>query len=133
MQPQDMIVKRIEERRAEDHDPFGFELSEYVCALDFTHAKPYLKDSVTEDDWQRAFANDESLRQRILGYLPFAWRKANNARGLSAMRSVQHFVAWTWLLGMEELSAECDADDSIFVFPTLERISEEFGYEAGGG
>ena len=32
-------------------------------------------------------------------YMEFAWEKANEFRGLSAMRSMHHYTAWTWLLG----------------------------------
>lgn len=35
----------------------------------------------------------------MLDYMEFAWDKANNGRGISAMRSMHHYMAWTWMLG----------------------------------
>lgn len=34
-----------------------------------------------------------------IGYMPFAWDKANNGRGFSASRSMSHYQAWIWLAG----------------------------------
>jgi hypothetical protein len=33
--------------------------------------------------------------------MDFAWEKANNCRGLSAMRTMTHYKAWLWLLGQD--------------------------------
>ena len=40
----------------------------------------------------------ESVRAEMIEYLDFAWDKANDQRGLSAERSINHFEAWLWLL-----------------------------------
>jgi len=77
--------------------------------LDFEHAKPFLKDGVTEKDWTPKQVIEEVIKKEILGYLDFAWDKANNCRGLSAGRSVEHIEAWLWLLGDEELEKRFDA------------------------
>jgi len=40
----------------------------------------------------------EAIIAKIVDYMPFAWEKANDERGLSAIRSIEHMKAWTWLL-----------------------------------
>ncbi len=94
MRTQDEIVARIEERKKEDL--LGFEISEYLAYLDYEHAKPYLKEGVTEKEWKEC-ATLKTPREEILEYLPFAWEKANGERGISAERSVMHIIAWLWL------------------------------------
>lgn len=98
MKSQDEIVARIESRKADDF--FGFEVSEYVDFLDYQHAKPYLKPEVTENEWKQT---DKTPKEVMIDYMPFAWEKANNCRGLSAGRSLKHYVAWLWLDGDNEL------------------------------
>lgn len=39
----------------------------------------------------------------MIEYMPFAWEKANNCRGLSAGRSLAHYTAWLWLDGDNEI------------------------------
>lgn len=97
MRTQDEILARIKE--VEAHDMFGFETSDLVGALDFEHAKPYLKEGVTADDEWLEESEDE-LRDRAVKYLEFAYDKAESHRGLSAGRSVAHYTSWLWLLGV---------------------------------
>jgi hypothetical protein len=67
----------------------------------------------------------------MLEYMPFAWDKANDMRGLSAGRSVQHFVGWTWLAGDDELSAWCDDNSNYQHYgkEILVRICEHYGWD----
>jgi hypothetical protein len=99
MRTQDEIVARIEERK--ERDPFGFEVSEYIAYLDYTHAKPYLKPEVKPEEWTQLELN--KVIDVMIGYMPFAWEKANNCRGISAGRSLSHYVAWLWLNGDDTL------------------------------
>ena len=39
----------------------------------------------------------KNVISKIKEYLPFTWEKANNCRGLSAMRSMQHFRNWFYM------------------------------------
>lgn len=96
---QNEIVARIEQRKAAD--PFGFEWPFYVGALDWAHAKPYLKEGAKESGWKRQ--DDAEVRAEAIDYMEFAWDKANGCRGLSAGRSLSHYIAWLWLLGDDEL------------------------------
>lgn len=107
MKTQDEIVKRINERMG--HDILGFEWHEYLRALDFDHAKPFLKETVTEDSWGTPdFPNDEAITEHMKDYMSFAWDKACSCRGISAGRSIAHYQAWLWLVGEDELAASIE-------------------------
>lgn len=73
--------------------------------LDYDHARPFLKDGVTAEEWEKARAG-ASVMAAMTDYMSFAWGKANDERGLSANRSVQKMQAYLWLLGDEELATE---------------------------
>lgn len=98
MRTQDEIVARIEE--AKKTDIFGFEITEYIPFLDYTHAKPFLMDGTTEEQYTEMYKPmiDENILAAMKSYMEFAWEKANNCRGISANRSMAHYKAWLWLL-----------------------------------
>ncbi len=124
MRTQAEILERIEAVKNDDF--FGFQRSDLIDYLDFEHAKPYLKDGVSEAQWaEREILEPE---QAILDYLPFAWEKANDERGLSANRSMEHMKAWLWLAGDDDVSW-IDERYEFYGKPHLERISERFGFD----
>src|SRR5664280_2787965 len=82
------IVTEIE-RLAKD-DFFGVKRSDLLNYLSFQEAKPFLKDDVVESDWKTSPFTVESVRAEMIEYLDFAWDKANDQRGLSAERSINH-------------------------------------------
>ncbi len=99
MRTQEEIVARILERS--DHDIFGFETSEYLDFIDYAHAKPFLKPEATESQWNNEVFKEptkENVLAKMLDYMPFAWKKANDCRGISADRSICHYRAWLWVL-----------------------------------
>jgi hypothetical protein len=63
-------------------------------------------------------------------YMEFAWGKADDHRGLSAMRSVEKFKAWVWLLGNDKLVEFCEDDDHYAYYgaPVLQRICQEYSF-----
>lgn len=95
MREQDEIVARIE--KVKESDIFGFESIEYIDYLDFEHAKPYLKEGVTQEEWD--VKSQDAIRERMGDYMDFAWNKAINCRGISAGRSIAHYQAWLWIEG----------------------------------
>jgi len=122
------IVARIEARMHKD--PFGFEWPYYLVCLPFELAKPYLiEESKSKPaDWKQAQRDEESLRTECIDYMPFAWDKANNCRGISANRSIAHFQAWLWLMGVEWADSLWD-DYEYYGKPQLVRICEFLGVD----
>lgn len=94
------------------HDQFGFIRNDCIVYLDYELAKPLLTPGCTAQIWAEQFQRAhtiESVREEIVKYIPFAWDKANGCRGLSAARSMMHFIAWTFLAGDIELSERIQA------------------------
>lgn len=100
---QQEILDRIKEVR--DHDFMGIEVSDLMHGLLFKTAyeENFLKKAVTSLDWDEVrFKSVEHIRETAINYIDFAWEKANNCRGLSAGRSLSHYRAWLWLMGVDE-------------------------------
>lgn len=98
------IVKRIKERAKQD--AFGFEVDEYIPFLEYEYAKEFLKDGISKEEWEQDGIPFKDPVKMIKDYMPFAWKKANDKRGISAWRSLQHMVAWLWLAGEDEFLKE---------------------------
>lgn len=119
-------------------DFFGTQRGDLLdCVASFEAARPFLRDSCTEKDWADAFtptrATDrESILAWVLEYMPFAWEKANDCRGLSAVRSLDHFRARLWLLGGEDskwADRLWETPHSYYGKPHLRAICEHFGWD----
>lgn len=124
------IVARINARKEDDF--FGFETTDYIRCLDFDGAKPFLKDGVTKEEWDGPLTV-EAVKEEMTKYADFAWEKANNNRGLSANRSISHFIAWTWLVGdvalSEAIEKQYNDDYCYYGKPILVGISEYYGWD----
>lgn len=99
MRTDEEITARIEEQYPEDM--LGFMTQDLILALPFDKAKPYLSDTVTAETWTPKPRDADSLKCRMVEYMPFAWDKANNKRGISAARSLCHYASWLWLAGVD--------------------------------
>lgn len=117
------ILAEIERVQAEDI--FGAATSDLVQALPFQSAKPFLKDGVTEEQWKQSTEPAQEIRD----YMGFAWGKANDCRGLSASRSIDHMRAWLWLDGKDELSKRLDDVYEFYGKPCLVLICKEYGID----
>jgi hypothetical protein len=106
-----------------------FQFGDLLEWLPFDLAKPSLKDHVTEQEWNGARKTGDPLDE-VREYLPFAWEKANDCRGLSAMRSVSHMTAWLWLAGYD-LEDEFEARYTRYGKPCLIIASEIAGFDWG--
>lgn len=130
MRTQDEIVARINQRKPDD--PLGFETSIYVDYLSFEYAKPFLMKGVTEEQWMRCVNTIKTPIDEIFNYMPFAWRKANDCRGISANRSIIHCIAWLWLAEEDELSEKVEklyeTRYRYYGKPILEMICKKFGW-----
>lgn len=93
------ILSRI--AAIKEGDWMGTTASDLIDFLSFDAAKTYLKPETTADQWNAREVKPPLTQARE--YLDFAWGKANNCRGLSAGRSLDHLKAWLWLAGYGEL------------------------------
>ena len=101
MRTQKEIIEKIKEWQRKDL--LGFKISELLPYLSFENAKEFLKPDCTEKDWGKVIQpSRRNIKNKMIKYMPFAWRKANDCRGISAGRSMSHYVAWFWLLGDKE-------------------------------
>lgn len=119
------ILARIKERQASDF--LGAETGILILRLPFDAAKQFLKEDAPADAWDVYPRDRESLLEEMQEYMPFAWEKANDGRGLSAWRSMSHYQAWTWLAGddLGELS-----DYSYYGKDNLVRICQYYGWDS---
>lgn len=128
---QQEILDRIEDRK--EDDMFGWEWHEYVGCLDFEHAKPFLKDGADPDNWEFTPPTSEALREKMLDYMDFAWDKACGERGISANRSIMHYVAWVWLEGdnkfAKRVEQEWDLNYHEYGKPILRMICDHYGWD----
>lgn len=113
-------------------DTFGTKYTDLLVLLPYEYAKEFLKDAVTEAEWQgvdgKTEYSEEGIKKEIIAYLPFAWEKANSCRGLSAARSMDHMWAWCWVLEWEDL-CESIKGYSLYGKPQLKAISERVGFD----
>ena len=82
-----------------DNDFLGFETLDLLVRLPFDLAKDFLKPEAKPEDWKQAPRDRESLVKEMQNYMPFAWEKVNDGRGISAYRSMAHYNSWIWLAG----------------------------------
>jgi len=126
MRTQDEIIARIKAREKDDF--FGFETGDLIECLTFDAARPWLKAEAKAENWKQESAADADVVARLKDYMTFAWDKANNCRGLSAGRSLNHMAAWLWLLGEDAASDSLDDYDR-YGKPQLAAICEHYGVD----
>ena len=127
------IDKRYDERG--EGDIIGFETNEYLMYMSFDKVRSIVAESVSDDELRELLkpASREHMLKVMFDYMEFAWGKANDQRGISANRSIEHYVAWVWLAGDAELSDEIDkmAWDEYCYYgkPILERICNYYEWD----
>lgn len=125
MRTDEEIVARIQQRR--EADAFGFEWTLYVSRLTVSVAAPFVKDN--SQQWAIQPRDHESVRKQCVEYMPFAWEKANECRGISANRSIAHYQAWLWFLGEESWGDKLFDDYEHYGKPQLVRICQFLGVD----
>jgi hypothetical protein len=116
------ILAQIENRKGGFLD---FETPDLIAYLPFDAAKAFLNEGVTASEWEQSQTDPLDA---VRDYLPFAWGKANDNRGLSADRSVQHLRAWLWLAGFD-VNADFDDRYEYYGKPCLVVASEIAGFD----
>lgn len=105
MRTTEEILARI--AAVKDDDWMGTQTSDLLMFLPYEAAKPFLADGWGQEKFEQAQRSGGGTpKERIRDYLSFAWDKANNCRGLSAGRSLEHIMTWLWLAGYENADAE---------------------------
>lgn len=114
-----------------NEDIFGWSIMDLISRLPFKLAKEFLNDDAKEHEWDRAIADPDRVKEELIEYLPFAWDKAINHRGLSAQRSIHHIRNWLWLMEDEETLAfvEDGYNYAQYGVPILKHVSDKYGYE----
>jgi hypothetical protein len=128
MRTEEEIVKKIKE--VEPHDFMGFQRSDLIEFLSFEAAKPFIREEVTKDQWNFDVRKleRESILKTMLEYMPFAWDKANNCRGISASRSLDHYTVWIWMLEDEKNFGDL-TEYQYYGKDNLVKICEFYGWD----
>lgn len=125
---QEQIVTHIKQVMQDDF--FGWQTNDLLVYLTYENAKEFLNNDIDADKWaevrgEQPLNPEASLRD----YMPFAWDKANNCRGISAGRSIEHMKAWLWLDGQDSLLAIVEGDYEYYGKPHLVAICEHYGID----
>jgi len=123
------ILAKIKEIEAQEH-LFEFVTADLKEYLSYEAVKPFLKEGVTEKDWTHKPKDRDSILKQMKDYMTFAWDKANNERGLSASRTMDHYTAWIWMLGDEEVDIFGNIQEYEFYGkPQLKAICDHYGWD----
>ena len=94
--------------------------------LTFENAKPFLKEGIAKKDWKQEKKTPKKIMEE---YMEFAIEKAENERGLSSERSIDHFTSWLWLDGEKKIMKTRDNDYFPYGIPILKKICKYLGIE----
>jgi len=116
-----------------EFDLFGIS-ADLIIYLPYEDAKEFIKPEITKEEWEgkhRKAYTKENIIKRIKDYMPFALGKAENHRGISASRSIDHMVAWLFLLKDDELLNYAGNDDNYenYGCPILKKICDKYNIE----
>lgn len=130
MKTQNEILERLLEVKKDTC--FTWEWEDYLKFLSFEIAKQFLKENVTQEEWDKeVFSNatKENILAKMLDYMPFAFNKANNCRGISANRSIDHYESWLWLLDDDFLKEFNEIEYEHYGKEKLIAICEKYGWD----
>lgn len=126
MRTYEEIVARVKE--IQEKDFFGFKTNDLINYLPEEYARQFIDPDADLTNYKPLPTDKESVIAQIKGYMPFAWDKANNCRGLSAMRSLEHMSVWLWMLGDDAPEIELSGYTH-YGKPQLRAICEHFGWD----
>ena len=125
---QQQIVQRINEIAKEDM--FGWQTNDLIFYLDYDHAKEFIRQEVDAEEWANICGGVPlDPVASIRNYMSFAWDKANNCRGISAGRSIEHMKAWLWLDEQDDLLAFIEKGYDYYGKPQLVKVCEHYGID----
>lgn len=120
------ILKRI--REVDSEDLLGFEVSYLMEFLPYKLLPKKAQEKIDPTEWPETCRSAECIRERMVDYMPFAWEKANDERGISAYRSLCHYKTWLWMLGEDWGNITVGYTD--YGKPTLRRLCEFLGLDS---
>lgn len=104
------ILARIDQ--VDEDDFFGFRTQVLVRALTFEHARPWLNDDVTAEQWAvQSPTTPNAIRKEATDYYEFALTKIQGHRGMSAHRNIDKLTEYAWLLRLDDVVVAMDAAD----------------------
>jgi len=108
-------------------DPFMITTNDLILCMDLEAASVVLGNvALDPEEW---YSQPVDPKGMIEGYMPFALAKAFDHRGLSALRSISHFKAYTWLDGKDELYEFLCDDKNYYPYgvPMLKKVCNAYG------
>ena len=124
----EQIVEMV--RRIESEDFFGEFRPALLEYLPYEHAKPFLVDGVTPEQWQETVGNedhDAMLRRQFQHYAEWWKEKIENQRGISVWRAKSQFALRMFLAGMPEWETLLSMDDGCYTLDAYELARELCG------
>lgn len=100
----------IQQRIRDSDSFFGFDVEVLVSYLPLEECREFLKPEVKE--WEHTANTTDVIYEDLAEYMSFAWKKANDERGLSAVRSIEKIMAWLFLLERDDLIVQADSHDN---------------------
>lgn len=133
MKTYEEIVKRIEQKIKE---PFDFQHEVLLPYLPFEHVKQFFKPEVIEEvakSWEVQPLTREFVLEEAKTYMEkYGWPKCQDHRGISAGRTVDKMITWTWLLDdddfVEVIERMLDTSYAQYGAPILKRICEQYDW-----
>ena len=124
---QDEILTRA--RSIQDDDFLGFRTEVLVGALDYEHARGFLKPETTPEEWGPA-PDDAAVLAQARDYYQFALGKIRDHRGISASRSVDKLTEFAWLLGKDDVvTAMGETEYAQYGAPKIKAFATGFGLD----
>lgn len=108
--------------------------ADLIVYLPYEDAKEFLKPEITEKEYEEKYRKKytkDTIVKEIKDYMLFALGKAENHRGISASRSIEHMCAWLFLLKDDKLLEFAEDDDNYknYGCPILKKICDKYGIE----
>ena len=111
MNPLNKVIDYVTKQR-EDAALFSFHLDPVLPFATAEQLRPFTKDDVDLDEFEKELSEHrkeytkENILEEMKGYLEFAFGKAYDERGLSAIRSIQKMQTYLVMLDNEELAEQ---------------------------
>lgn len=109
MPTEEQILERFKKGKERDVTGLWFEFSGKLLVpyLPFDYLKKeFAKEGSTDEDIKKITKtlDRNKILKEAFDYLNFAWDKCYGQRGISANRSLGHYIEWFWLAGEDEFS-----------------------------